>query len=159
MSRVCFRAVSFGKAVMAVFKLAVLEEKSLVTDQPTILERYRRTYIWETSLTSLIPVDRVISAASCLYLRKGKDQYAIQGTAVIGHTGRARSRCPRRPAGMDSERSFPRSSPSNRYHTISSAAVRSLVTIYPISGRKQTQAFRISLTSTVTRFSFISSTS
>lgn len=26
------------------------------------------THIWETSLTSLIPVDRVISAASALYL-------------------------------------------------------------------------------------------
>lgn len=51
-SRICLRAVSSGKAVMAVFKFAVLDVKS----------------IWETSLTSLIPVDRVISAASVLYL-------------------------------------------------------------------------------------------
>lgn len=50
---------------MAVLRLAVLEEKSL-PDQPDQKVRRSKTHIWDTSLTSLIPVDRVISAASVL---------------------------------------------------------------------------------------------
>jgi hypothetical protein len=62
-SSVFFRAVSSGSAVMAVFRLAVFDEKSL------FLARNRRTaHICDTSLTSVMPVDRVISAASVLYL-------------------------------------------------------------------------------------------
>jgi len=51
-SSVCLRAVSSGRAVMAALRWAALELAS----------------IWLMSLTSLMPVVRVISAASVLYL-------------------------------------------------------------------------------------------
>lgn len=75
-SSVCFRAVSSGSRLMAVLRLAALDEKSLKArrgDRQSDLANRDRigrsedAHIWETSLTSLMPVERVISAASVLY--------------------------------------------------------------------------------------------
>ena len=69
-SSVAFRAVSSGSCVIAVFRCAALLERSLVVISATGQIQKTITYICDTSPMSLTPVDRVISAASCLYLRK-----------------------------------------------------------------------------------------
>lgn len=69
-SNVVFRAVSSGKAVRAAFKLAVLDDVSLNQNRRSVgfcSEAPNDVYICEISLISLTPVERVSSAASCLY--------------------------------------------------------------------------------------------
>lgn len=66
-SSVALRAVSSGKAVIAVFRCAAFADKSLDSGQRREVSKVDINYIWEMSLTSLTPVERVISAASCLY--------------------------------------------------------------------------------------------
>lgn len=66
-SNVAFRAVNSGSCVIAAFKCAAFADKSLRRMRQKHVGRlFVRTYICAMSLTSLTPVERVISAASCL---------------------------------------------------------------------------------------------
>lgn len=77
-SRVCFLAVNSGRAVMAAFKLAAFEERSLWSDVESAAVNECRSvlaHICDRSLMSPTPVVRVMSLVSVLYLLKvGKNQ-------------------------------------------------------------------------------------
>ena len=90
-SIVCLRAVSSGNAVMAALRCAAFEERSLKRRRGQHIDTTgseKSTHSCCTSSMLLIPVDRVISAASDLYLYKRTSQSVLQTAsphAVITH--------------------------------------------------------------------------